>query len=1325
MCNHVAAWLATFLSAALVWTFLSFGALAQGKLELEALERQVVELVKAEKHAEALPLAAKALVLAEHEYGVEAAEVAVALLRLGEVLSGLNRYADAEPHERRSVAIREKALGPDHPLTAEAMIAAAGSLQELQRPDDAAVLYRRALAALEASLGADHIKVADAVEPLAQIAKSQGRIEEAEAFYVRALTLREKALDPEHEDLLSPILALADIAIRSKELAKAEGFVARAVAIREKMRGPDDEVTISLLAALGTLYRSLDRFTEAEPLARRVLASRERALGPEHIFVASSLVDLADVHRGLKRYGDAEPLYGRALAIGEKVLGPDHLDVASTLKKLAQLYSDEGRFDLVEAPYLRILSIREKALAPGHPDVLGALDDLASLYHIQSRYLDSGPLYQRVLAITEKVRGKDHPDVAEIVAKLASQLVALGRFAEAEPLMKRNLAIQESNFGPTHSAVAGALIFQSYLYQSWNRPQDAEPLLKRALSIREQLDGRDSFSVALILNNLTVLYSDEDRNQEAEPLARRALAIMENERGADHPVTGLAVSNLATVLSSLNRNDETELLYRRSIGILEKTMGGEHPLLAKSLHNLGHLYRIQKRFAEAEPLIKRAVAISEKVLGPAHPDFANALRGLAWLYADQGRPADAIPLHRRSIDILTAAIGPDDTGVSNSLDSLAELAFAGGDWAGAADSWRHSTGIIVRRARRGIGSASASLERRSIETARWNSQFQGLVKAGYRLATQSRRTSGNLDREMLEIAQWGLYSEAAASLTQMAARGAKGDGELAGLARERQDLVADWRRRDAQHLEAVVAPKDKRDTRAEAANVARLAEIDKRIAEIDARLATDFPDFAALSRPEPLTVPEIQNSLGPDEALVALLDTGELKGAPEETFVWIVTKTGMRWLRSNLGTAALASEVAALRCGLDAAAWEAPADRPGDSAAQLAEKKAKRDRANACLSALGSRPIGSLPFDHARAHRLYKSLLGEARDMIKGKHLLIVPAGPLTQLPFQVLVTRPPPTSGDHKKVAWLARDHAITVLPSVSSLKALRRIARPSTASRPMIGFGNPLLDGDPSQRQLAALARDYQHCRPPSRDRVAAIRGERSGLKPVAIRSGLADLAHLKAQTPLPETADELCAVARDLKADPEDVHLGARATETEFKALSASGRLAQYRIVHFATHGALAGEISGAREPGLILTPPDVPTDTDDGYLSGSEIAALRLDADWVILSACNTAGPAGSGQGAGPDRSGEALSGLARVFFYAGARALLVSHWAVDSAAAVKLITHAAGSVARDPTIGRGEALRQSMLAMIDRGRPHEAHPAAWAPFIAVGEGSTRR
>ena len=190
---------------------------------------------------------------------------------------------------------------------------------------------------------------------------------------------------------------------------------------------------------------------------------------------------------------------------------------------------------------------------------------------------------------------------------------------------------------------------------------------------------------------------------------------------------------------------------------------------------------------------------------------------------------------------------------------------------------------------------------------------------------------------------------------------------------------------------------------------------------------------------------------------------------------------------------------------------------------------------------------------------------------------------------------------------------------------------------------------------------------------------------------------------------------AVARDLKADAEDVRLGARATEGAVKALSASGQLAQYRVLHFATHGALAGQLTGTTEPGLILTPPAQGSEDDDGYLSASEIAGLKLDADWVILSACNTAGGNGRANGA------EALSGLARAFFYAQARALLVSHWEVNSDAAVKLITGAVGETARSAAVGRAEALRRAMLALIDNGERDHAHPAYWAPFVLVGEG----
>ena len=187
------------------------------------------------------------------------------------------------------------------------------------------------------------------------------------------------------------------------------------------------------------------------------------------------------------------------------------------------------------------------------------------------------------------------------------------------------------------------------------------------------------------------------------------------------------------------------------------------------------------------------------------------------------------------------------------------------------------------------------------------------------------------------------------------------------------------------------------------------------------------------------------------------------------------------------------------------------------------------------------------------------------------------------------------------------------------------------------------------------------------------------------------------------------------------------GHRTRRKYIKGLNKDGKLKQYSIVHFATHGILAEEsekyLNAGAEPGLLLTPPasGAPLEAlelDDGILSASEIAKLDLNASWVVLSACNTAAPGGK-------ISTEALSGLARAFFYAGARALLVSHWSVDSDAAVRLTTRTFLELRAENSIGRGEALRRSMLALMDdTSRPAWAlpavHPAVWAPFAVAGD-----
>ena len=320
------------------------------------------------------------------------------------------------------------------------------------------------------------------------------------------------------------------------------------------------------------------------------------------------------------------------------------------------------------------------------------------------------------------------------------------------------------------------------------------------------------------------------------------------------------------------------------------------------------------------------------------------------------------------------------------------------------------------------------------------------------------------------------------------------------------------------------------------------------------------------------------------------------------------------------------------------------------------------------------------------------------------------------QLPFTTLVAEQPAPHTNLRDVKWLGTTAPISILPSVSSLRALRRVSKPSLASKPFLGFGNPLLNGDPV---AAKLARSKQTCASePLWTASVVSRSVRAPLRlrpSEAFRGGLADVRTLKGQVALPETADELCAVAKSLKASPEDVFLGERATETTFKNLNKAGSLANYRVIHFATHGLVSGDLPGVSEPALLLTPPETATAADDGLLTASEVAQTKLDANWVVLSACNT--DSGGSQGA------EALSGLAKAFFYAGSRALLVTHWEIESDAAVKLTTGAFSAMENNPRLSQAEAMRTAMAALVS-DQTVSPHPATWAAFALIGDGGRR-
>ena len=478
-----------------------------------------------------------------------------------------------------------------------------------------------------------------------------------------------------------------------------------------------------------------------------------------------------------------------------------------------------------------------------------------------------------------------------------------------------------------------------------------------------------------------------------------------------------------------------------------------------------------------------------------------------------------------------------------------------------------------------------------------------------------------------------------------------------------------------------------------------------------------------------MPIPEAQGLLADNEVLLLFFDTLEDRTTPDETFLWAVTKSETRWVRIAAGKKALTEQVERLRCGLDASSWDDPNTWP-----EGPFKREQTRRLARCRQLTGTETITLEqlpPFHRANAYELYSLLLGQIEDLIKDKRLLVVPSGPLAGLPFQVLVTgrsaaNPLADAADLRDAPWLIKRSAITVLPTVRSLSDLRKQRKSTRAAASYIGFGNPLLEG-PSGADKTAW--EKQKCSAGPSTVGAKANRNLARARANDLRGG-GDVAKLRSLEPLPETADELCAVANVLGAQEADIYLGRMATETNVKKLNSEGALKDRRIVHFATHGLLAGETKNLSdqtvatgqyaitmslfgEPALVLTPPPAPTETDDGLLTASEIMQLQLDADWIVLSACNTAGRDWLGA--------RTLSGLAHSFFYAGARALLASHWVVDSEAAVRLITKTFEEINANPNLGRAEALRRSMLALIGSGGRNE-HPATWAPFVVVGEGA---
>lgn len=901
-------------------------------------------------------------------------------------------------------------------------------------------------------------------------------------------------------------------------------------------------------------------------------------------------------------------------------------------------------------------------------------------------------------------RAKSRQD--ELVA-MQSQVMALYRRGELKPALEQcdaYISEVEKTYGRQSREYSAALGIKASILQDTGQYEPAIALYREAVGITRAVSVAEPHYYAQDLLNFADAMRTVSRLNEARRTLDEAIAIVSPiSTPAAQTLHAMAMVSLGEVLRQLKRLDEAEEVLTRAVQVSQKPPVENIEVLNAALANRALARIDQGRYGPALSSLDQMMEVL-RLNALDRSGLAVLLGGhRSGLLSVLNRHDDAVAQGRTNLDLAKALFPGSEALIAKFEAALGTVLVKAGRLPEARELLTRALGVLVDPRQR--------LEDEIVPPVE-EERFQQLYVAA--LATLTAREGSQPDDVAVAALAKLTRSGTERALRQMTLRAAAREPALADDVRRLQDIEARYvaARRAISALPMRVSTTDVELLRAQIERL--LAERETLKNSIERR----FVAYREIAHDVVLQQGQLRQQLGEHEALVWVFASPQPLPLYPDYYVWVLTRSQSRLFEVPLSAKELETEVAALRCGLDPSAWTYEKDViESRKAAQIARRKR-------CLELSASEPkydshdaarMETLPFDPARAHRLYTAIFAKAAPLLAGKtHINYVGAGPLTELPPHLLVSRPP--SGlDLTQLRWLADDYSIAVLPSGTSLFDLRRTTIASRAKRPSIAFANPLLKGDPHGYKQAV---ERTACAAPGEKRTLQRRASAAGTMPKSSPAGTIDQAQLAFQLALPDTADEACDVARALGADLSDVRLAARATETEVKRLSAASgdeRLANYRVLHFATHGLLAGDLDGADEPGLILTPPAQASGQDDGYLAMTEIAGLKLDADWIVLSACNTAGPAGTATGS------EALSGLARAFFLAGARALLVSHWVVDSEATAQLVAAAVAATA-DGRMGRSQALQAAMAKM--RQQPGRAHPAFWAPFVVAGEGMPR-
>jgi CHAT domain-containing protein/tetratricopeptide (TPR) repeat protein len=896
-------------------------------------------------------------------------------------------------------------------------------------------------------------------------------------------------------------------------------------------------------------------------------------------------------------------------------------------------------------------------------------------------YSKAEKLLHESLAVNIEQRGEDHPETAINYHIFAQLLMEQGDLQQSENLFRQVIDVFEKSDKPYRSQLISSCNNLGLLFVKMCKPEEGEPFVQRGLKLINEAYGEDSLKLVEPLNVLGLIEIDKENYSEAATVLKKATDIGTKNLPENDPQMSIVLNNLGLAYHYLEEKNKAIPFYKKSIKIVDEIFGTDSERNVLPLNNLGMIYADREQFPEALVYSERSLAIQEKILGKQHPTLAILFSNLAIIHEGMGQDKSAEKYLTRSFEIF------EQTGVLEDAVmvgiQLGENFIKQNKNHDALEIFRKTTDHfdLLFTDSRGIGESSrADIFQRSVYL--FDIFIEFLIDHHMTVGTPTLSAAEAL--RVLSRKQSRIFGE---MILESNIKQFSDDHQFQHLQEERERTIE-----RIENLRVNIAI-EKSNPVADQTHIAAIFEElstqEQLKKNIDVELHQKHPRYMELFRPTPTTLEQLQMVLNQGEVILTYATL------LENTVLFVISTNKFSHYILPIGKKDLEERIFKVRKPMEKGQFD-----------DLKE------------------------LDPEDLFFLYRLLIAPCEKVIQSTQAIIVIGdGPLLTLPFGMLLSRfnkddketfltkralangenNTPFFHEYNDLAFLNTEFTFSYMPSLSTLTSLRLYpkVKEKPTSRELVAFADPIFISESRQ-----------------------VFNNQQGSEPGKYRLPR-----------LPETSQEVQEIAK-IVGGTNDIYLRAEAQDYKAKQTET---LAHTRYIIFATHGLLGGGLDltddqeeSSSKPTLVLTQVGDLHGEDGALTMDDVIEHMDLNAELVVLSACNTAGRTDNAL------NGEGFSGFVRAFMYAGAKSLIVSHWNVESRSTAELMPNMfqyimnGSSIQQALSLARIELIKKPIdmfsevrgFVTVDEEPEDQnhlesgtylsrSHPYFWAPFVYVG------